>query len=98
MTAPKLPCFEFLAFPVSSEFHPDRPMTELRHRFSLWAAAELVGLHAPGFGKVIHIKLKIPVPPNQVISLVPIVIATQTTEFAFQMWRSHDFHKTVSIP
>lgn len=83
---------------MSSEFHPDRPMTELGHIFFLWAAAELIGLHTPGFSKVVHIKLKISITPNQVISLVPIVIATQTTEFAFQMWRSHDLHETVSIP
>lgn len=98
MTALELPRFEFVAFSVSSEFHPDCPMTELGYGFSLRAAAELIGLHTPGFSKVIHIKLKIPIPPNQVISLVPVVIATQTTEFAFQMRCSHDFHKTVSIP
>lgn len=98
MAALKLPRFELLAFPMSSEFHPDCPVTELGHGFFLWAAAELIGLHTPGFSKVIHIKLKISVTSNQVISLVPIVIAAQTTEFAFQMWRGHDLHKTVSIP
>lgn len=98
MTALELPRFEFLAFPMGSEFHPDRPMAELRQRFSLWAAAELIGLHTPGLSKVIHIKLKVPVPSDQVISLVPVVVATQTTEFALQVRRSHDFHKAVSIP
>lgn len=98
MTALELPRFEFLAFPMGSEFHPDCPMTELGQRFSLRAAAELIGLHTPGLGKVIHIELKVPVPPDQVISPVPIVVATQTTESALQMRRSHDFHKAVSIP
>lgn len=98
MTALKIPGFEFLAFPVSPEFHPDSPMAELRHRLPLRATAELIRLHTPGFSKVVHVKLKIPIPPNQVISLVPIVVTTQATEFALQMWRSHDFHKTVSVP
>lgn len=64
MAGLKLPGFEFLAFPMGSELYLHCSLTEFRHWFSLGSIAELIGLHPPGLGKVIHIKLEVSISTN----------------------------------
>lgn len=64
MAGLELPGFEFLALSMGSELHLHRPLTQFGHWFPPGPVAELIGLHPPGLGKVIHIELEISIPAN----------------------------------
>lgn len=98
MAGLELPGLEFLAFSMGSELHLHCALAQLRHWFSLWPVAEFIGLHPPGLSKVIHVELEVSVSTNQVITFMPVVVATETAKLALEMGGSHDLHKTVSIP
>lgn len=98
MAGLKLPGFELLALPMGPQLHLHRPLAQLRRRLSPGPVAELIGLYPPGLCKVVHIELEVSIPADQVITLMSIIVATETTEFALEMGGGHDLHKTVSIP
>lgn len=60
----KFPGFEFLAFSMGSKLYLHCPLTQFRYWFSLGSVTELIGLHSPGLGKVIHIKLEASISTN----------------------------------
>lgn len=61
---------------MGAEFYSHCSLAQFWKLFLWRASTEFIRLHTPRLGKVIHIKLEIPVASDQVISLVSIVVAT----------------------
>lgn len=60
--------------------------------------ANLVPLHAPRLGELVHVELEVAVAPHGVVALVAVVVATQATEAPPQVGGRHHLHEAVAVP
>lgn len=96
----KLPRFDLLTFPVGSKLHLDAARTEEGRGAAglVLLGANLIPLHSPRLGELVHVELEVSVASHGVVALVAVVVSAQATEASAQVRSSHNLHETVAIP